>query len=157
MTTANVVYLSPATNVSPNRREEKVETGATILPGMLLEDNGSGEWQVHSTAGGGGDIYVADMNVIEQKSVTEALTAGQNHGAFVPQLGQVYAVILTDGETISKGDPLASAGDGKLVAATTGTATPDVTLFIAEEALSPSGADGRIAARYVNSANKASA
>lgn len=155
MTSANTVFSGPAQEVRPLTREAIIASGETILPGMLVELTSGGEWQVHSTAQGGGDVLIADMNVIEQKAVTEALTAGGNAKAFVPQVGYTYNLILTDGQTIAKGDPLASAGNGKLVAATTGTATPGVTLFIAEEALSPSGADGRIRARYVNSANQA--
>ncbi len=155
MTTANVVYSGPAQDVRPLTRSAQIATGQTILPGMAVELNGSGEFIVHGAAGTVDDMLIADMNVIEQKAVTEALTAGDEAKAFVPQTGYTYNIILTDGETITKGDPLASAGNGKFVAAVTGTATPDVTAFIAEESLSPSGSDGRIRARYVNSANKA--
>lgn len=157
MTTANVVFSGPASEVRPITREAQVAAGQTILPGMLVELTAGGEWQVQSTAGAGGDIYIADMDVIRQKDVTEALTAGDNHKAFVPEVGRTYNLILTDGENVAKGALLAAAGDGKVVEATSGTATPDVALFAAEEALAPSGADGRIRARYIGSAQKASA
>ncbi len=157
MTSANVVFSGPATDVRPITRSAIIATGVTILPGMAVQLNGSGQFILHAAAGTVDDMMIADMNVIEQKAVTAALTALDEAKAFVPQLGQTYNIILTDGETITAGDALASEGNGKFVAATTGTATPDVTAFIAEESLSPSGADGRIRARFVNSANKASA
>jgi len=155
MTTANVVFSGPASKVDPLTRSTTIASGVTVTPGMLVELDGNGEFILHATAGTGNDVLIADMNVVEQKAVTEDLTAGDTAKAFVPEVGCTYNVILTDGETITKGDPLSSSGDGKVVAATTGGATPDVTLFIAEESLSPSGADGRIRARYVNSANVA--
>lgn len=155
MTSANVVFSGPAHEVRPVTRSALIASGQTILPGMAVQLNSSGEFIVHGAAGTVDDMMIADMNVIEQKAVTAALTAGDEAKAFVPRLGETYNIILTDGEDVSAGDALASAGDGKFVAATTGTATPDVTAFIAEEALAPSGADGRIRARFVNSANKA--
>lgn len=157
MTTANVVFSGPATNVRPIKREKQVETGATILPGMLVEDNGSGEWQVHSTAGTGGDLYIADMNIIEQKSVTEALTVGQNSEAFVPEVGHTYNVVLAASQTITVGEALSSNGAGAVASATITGATPDVVLFVAEEAVTTTGATGRIRARYVASGVKATA
>lgn len=155
MTSANTVFSGPASVVDPITRSAKIASGVTVTPGMLVELDSNGEFILHAAAGTGNDVLIADMNVAEQKKVDEDLTSGDTAKAFVPEVGCTYNVILTDGQTIAKGDPLASAGDGKLVAATTGTATPDVTLFVAEESLSPSGSDGRIRARYVNSANKA--
>lgn len=155
MTTANVVFSGPADNVRPLNRSADLASGVTLMPGMLTELNASGEFILHATAGTGGDLYIADMNVIEQKTVNDALTPGDTIKCFVPEIGNTYNVVLADGEDVDVGDPLASGGDGTVVAATTGTATPDVTLFIAEEALAPSGANGRIRARYVNSANVA--
>jgi hypothetical protein len=155
MTSANVVFSGPADKVYPISREKQVASGSTILPGNLVEDNGSGEWQLQSTAGAGGPVYIADMNTIEQKSVTEALTEGQNHKAFVAEVGCTYNVILADGNTISAGDLLSADGSGAVTAATEGTATPDVALFVAEEAVTTSGSTGRIRARFINSALKA--
>ena len=97
------------------------------------------------------------MNVIEQKSVTEALTVGQDHDAFVPEVGHTYNLIVADGETIAVGDLLTSGGDGTVVEATTTGATPDVVLFVAEEAASPSGSTARVRCRYVASGYPATA
>lgn len=157
MTSANVVFSGPASDVAPIKRSKKVESGATILPGMLVEDNGSGEWQVHSTQGSGGDLYVADMNVIEQKKVTEALTAGQTHSALVPEVGRTYNVVLAALQTITAGELLTSDGAGAVETATITGATPDVVLFAAEEAVTTTGSTGRIRARYVASGVPATA
>ncbi len=150
MTTANVVFSGPANKVDPLTREAIVDAGNTILPGMLVELDADSEWQLLSTGGGAKSFYIADKNVIEQKSVSEAWTVGQSHKAFVPEVGCTYNLVLKDGETISEGDALTSeAASGLVVAATLTGATPDTVMFVAEEDLSPSGANGRIRARYV--------
>jgi len=155
MTTANVVFSGPASNTAPIRREAKAT--AASLPGTLVELDASGDFQAHSIAGGGGDLYILDMDVIRQKSVTEAVTVGDDVRAFIPEVGRTYNVILADGEAIIKGDMLASGGDGTVVEATATGATPDVVLFVAEEALTTSGATGRLRVRYVASGVPATA
>ena len=149
MTTANVVFSGPASDVRPLSREAKVKAAQTIAPGDLVEYD-SGEWQVHSTEGQGGDFYIADMNVIEQKPVTEALTAGQNHKAFVPEVGRTYNLRIGASQTIALGTPLTSAGNGLArVALTNGT---EATLFASEEVISTGvGESARERARYLGS------
>ena len=145
MSNLNVVHAGPAANVAPICREAKIKAAQVIYPGYLVEYS-SGEWQVQSTEGQGGDFYIANLNQIEQKNATTALTAGDNAQVFVPQVGDMYVLVLQDGETAVLGSPLTSNGDGTVkVSATDGT---EANLFSAEEALSPSGADGRILARY---------
>ena len=151
MTTANVVFSGPASNVRPISREAKVATGETILPGHLvvLDD---GEWVGNTTQGGAAGFCIADMNVIEQKDVTEALTVGQNAKAFVPEVGCTYNLVLATSQTIAKGAALTTSATAGLVeAATTTGATPDQVPFIAEEAVTTTGATARIRARHVAS------
>lgn len=148
MTTANVVFSGPTTDAMPIKREAKVASGQTILPGALVTLS-SDEFINHATAGQGGDIMVAEMNLIEQKSVTEALTVGQTSEAFVPVPGQTFNLILAASQTITKGEALASNGDGSVKSsATDGTET---VLFIAEEAITTTGATARIRARAASS------
>lgn len=150
MTTANVVFSGPASNVAPLKRSAVIDAGNTILPGMLVNLDADGEFQLLPTGGGASSFFIADMNVIEQKSATEALTIGDMASAFVPEVGCTYNLVLKDGQTIAVGDPLTSeANTGLVVKATLTGATPDTVMFVAEEALSPSGANGRIRARYV--------
>lgn len=150
MTTANVVFSGPAQHVEPLKRSAIIDEGNTILPGMLVNLDADGEFQLLPTAGGAVSFFIADMNTIEQKSVTEALTVGDMAAAFVPEVGCTYNLVLKAGQTIVKGDALTSeANSGLVVKATLTGATPDTVMFVAEEALSPSGANGRIRARYV--------
>lgn len=150
MTTANVVFSGPADKVNPLTRSAVIDAGNTILPGMLVALDADGEFELLTTGGGASSFFIADMNVVEQKSATEALTIGDMAKAFVPEVGCTYNLVLKDGETIAKGDPLTSeAASGLVVEATLTGATPDTIMFVAEEALSPSGANGRIRARYV--------
>jgi len=150
MTTANVVFSGPADKIRPIKRSAVIDAGNTILPGMLVALDADGEWELLTTGGGASDFYIADMNTIEQKAVTEALTIGDTASAFVPEVGCTYNIILKDGEDVAVGDPLTSeASSGLVVGATLTGATPDTVMFVAEEALAPSGANGRIRARYV--------
>ena len=149
MTTANVVFSGPASHVAPITRAADIAAGQTILPGSLVVLS-SGKWVVNTTQGGAAGFCIADMNVVEQQNVTEALTAGDTAKAFVPEVGCTYNLILADGETIAVGAALtSSATGGQVEAATTTGATVDQVLFIAEEAVTTSGATGRIRARHV--------
>lgn len=144
MTTANVVFAGPATSVKPMVREAKIK-GAGMVGGMLTELD-AGEFQAHSTADVGGDIYVIDMDTIGQKLVTDTLTVGQSHPAFVPEVGKSYNLILAAGQVITIGESLSSNGDGSVKSAPTdGTSE---ALFVAEEAVTTTGSTARIQARY---------
>ena len=145
MTTANVVFAGPVETVKPLMREAKIKAGQSLVGGHLVEID-TNEWQAHSTADVGGDFYIIDMDTIGQKLVTATLTAGQSHPAFIPEVGKSYNLILAAGQTVAKGVSLTSDGAGAVkVAATDGT---DEALFTAEEALTTTGATGRIKARY---------
>jgi hypothetical protein len=157
MTTANTVFSGPAHVVDPIKRSAVIASGETLYPGQLVELDSTGEWQEHSTAGTGADLAIIDANVIEQKSVTEALTAGDTASAFIPQVGYTYNLVLAASQTITVGEALTSNGSGEAKSATITGATPDVVLFVAEEAVTTTGATGRIRARYVASGVKATA
>lgn len=157
MTTANVVFSGPAVENKPIYAEKNVAAGQTPAPGALVVDDGSGAWTVHATAGAGGQFYVLDMNILEQKAVTDAYAAGERAGAFYPRDGETYNVILADAQTIDVGDPLTSNADGSVKEATTTGATPDVVLFYAEEAITTSGATDRIRARVATAGFPATA
>jgi hypothetical protein len=149
MTTANVVYSGPASNVDPITRSAAIATGETILPGHLVVLS-SGEWVGNTTQGGAAGICIADMNVIEQKSVTEALTVNDTAKAFVPEIGCTYNVVLATSQTILLGSPLtSSATAGQVEIAVVTGATPDQVLFVAEEAVTTTGATARIRVRAV--------
>lgn len=145
MTTANVVFSGPVEAVKPLMREANIAAGQALVGGNLVEV-ASGEFQAQSTAGQGGDIYVIDMDVIGQKAVGDALTSGQSHAAFIPQVGYSYNVVLAAGQAVAKGVSLTGDGAGAVrVATTDGT---DEALFTADEAVTTVGETGRIRARY---------
>ena len=149
MTTANVVFSGPARNVQPITREAKIAAAQTILPGHLVILS-SGKWAGVTTQGGAPGFCIADMNVIEQKNVSAALTVGDNAKAFVPEVGDTYNLVLADSQTVVVGSALtssATAGEIELAALT--GATVDQVLFIAEEAITTSGATARIRVRHV--------
>lgn len=155
MTTANTVFSGPADVVKPIYEEAPVKAAETILPGHLVLENASGEWINHNAASKGGDYRIANMNIIEQKSATTALTAGDDATAFVPRPGEVYNVVVADGETIAIGDPLVSNGDGTVKEGTTDGF--DDILFYAREAVTTSGSTGRIRARVATATYNATA
>ncbi|MDH5796925.1 MAG: hypothetical protein OEZ19_00030 [Paracoccaceae bacterium] len=158
MTTANVVFSGPADKVRPITRDAPIKTGETILPGHLVALDSNGEWVGVTTQGGAIGFCIADMNVIEQKSATEALTAGDNAKAFVPEVGCTYNLVLATSQTIVKGDAITSSATAGLVEkATTTGATVDEVLFIAEEAVTTTGATARIRVRHVASGVAATA
>lgn len=145
MTTANTVFAGPVEVVKPLMREARIKAGESLVGGMLVELD-AGEWAAHGTADVGGDIYVIDMDTVGQKAVTAALTVGQSHPAFIPQVGYSYNLVLAAGQTVALGASLSSNGAGAVkVAATTGVSE---ALFVADEALTTTGATGRIRARY---------
>jgi len=154
MTTANTVFSGPANDVSPLKKSAIIDAGNTIYPGMLVALDADGEFELLGTSGYGADFYIADMNVAEQKSATDALTIGDTASAFIPQVGCTYNLVLADGQDVAVGANLTSGGDGTVVEATVSGATPDTIMFVAEEALAPSGANGRIRARYVGTGVK---
>jgi hypothetical protein len=146
MTTANVVFSGPATKRDPITRSKLIASGQTILPGHLVVLNGSGEFVANTTQGVVEGVMIADMNVIEQKSVTEALTAGDMAKAFVPEVGCTYNLVLAASQTIAEGDGLTpDATAGQVEAAASG----DEVMFVAEEAVTTTGATGRIRVRCV--------
>lgn len=145
MTSANVVFAGPVQVTRPLMSEAVIKTGETLVGGMLVALS-SGEWVAHGTADVGGDVYVIDMDTVGQKGVAEALTAEQSHPAFVPEIGHFYNVVLAAAQTIAKGASLSSDGAGAVkAAATDGTSE---ALFVADEAVTTTGATGRIRVRY---------
>lgn len=145
MTTANTVFAGPVEAVKPLMREAKIATGQTLVAGMLVELT-NGQWTAHDAAGVGGDICIIDMDTIGQQAVGDALTVGQSHAAFIPQVGYSYNLVLAASQTVAKGASLTSNGAGAVrLTVTTGAEEP---LFVADEAVTTAGATGRIRVRY---------
>ena len=145
MTNANTVFAGPVEVVKPLMREARIKSGETLVGGMLVALD-AGEWEAHGTADAGGDIYVIDMDTVGQKAVTAALTVGQSHPSFIPQVGYSYNLVLAASQTITIGEALSSNGAGAVKSAAVDGSSE--ALFVAEEDLTTTGATGRIKARY---------
>ena len=155
----NVIFSAAVGKVCPSQEEAKIGNGESILPGYVVTKNPTGKFIAHDVAGAGGDWFVADLDSIGQGDATTALTVGDTVQAFIPVPGDFYNVVVAASQNITqKGLALASNGDGTLKLATTGTATPDVTLFLADEVINTSGTAQLVRVRVASSsANKASA
>jgi len=153
MTTANVVFSGPADVVKPTVKEFVVASGETILPGMLCEVDGSGNAITHNVSGQGGYYFVADVNFIEQKDVTDALTIGGTGQFFYPRPGETYNLVLAASETITVGEALTSNAAGA-VRSSLLTGAEEI-LFYAEEAITTTGSTGRVRARVATAGRNA--
>jgi hypothetical protein len=144
MTTANTVFAGPVEVVRPLMAEAVIKAGETLVGGMLVKLD-AGEFAA-ADADVGGDVKIIDMDTIGQKAVGATLTVGQTHPAFIPQVGYKYNLVLAASQTIAKGASLTSSGAGAVKAdAGDGSTEP---LFVADEAVTTTGATGRIRAIY---------
>lgn len=151
MTSSNVVDLSG------NSIQVEGTVGAVaVTPGMLV-DYASDLVIAHGTAGGQAQRLFVRENEFVGKGVTDNIAIGDTvQLAYFPPGGLVNSILQED-EVIVKGDAVESNGDGtlrkhvpqNLNLAATGTVNIIVDQIVgyADEALSPTGADGRLAVR----------
>jgi hypothetical protein len=141
----NTIILKPVDSIG-QYEEGRIATGATILPGMLIELTAAGTLQPHSAAGGAGECLIAIEDALigglsGQGTVNEARTAGQLIRYCKPKPGDEALVrIPPSAAAIVIGDDLVSNGDGKFKK----TAGATNTVF------------GQCRQAYDNSANAAS-
>lgn len=119
-------------------RREAV-AGGTITPGMLLGFSG-GEVVAHAVADGPAQPAFALEYDLTGRGISDNYADGDQvlYGVF-PEGARVYA-ILASGQNVGVDALLASAGDGRLKAATTG----DNVIARALEAVNASGGAARI-------------
>ena len=87
---------------------------AAITPGMLIEYTSAGKVQKHSSAGQNQIQMFALEDELQGKDIDDDYAAAAVVQVWIPGRGdQVYA-LLKDGENVSIGDLLESAGDGYL-------------------------------------------
>lgn len=95
-------------------QQNKKASGA-ITPGHLVELFGTvGSIRVHATAGGNAFPMFALESELEGEEISHALTSGEQIEVWTPHRGDVVNALLKNGENISEGDFLESAGDGTL-------------------------------------------
>ena len=94
---------------------EEYEAGGTITPGMLLKMNSNGKVVAHDSAGGNVNVVMFALeNALEGKGIGDNYSSGDRVQVWIPYRGDEVYAILKDGENVSVGDPLESAGDGSL-------------------------------------------
>src|SRR6056297_3296955 len=93
---------------------EEYEAAAAITPGYLIEMTSAGKVQAHSSAGQNMIHMFALEDEHQGNGISDAYSSGDQVQCWIPQRGdQVYA-LLDDGESVTKGDFLESAGNGNL-------------------------------------------
>lgn len=134
---------------------EEIVAGGTITPGMLLELNSSDAVVAHNSAGENQLPMFALEDELQGKEITDNYASADKVQVWIPGRGdQVYA-LLADGQNVSIGDFLESAGDGTLQAhAADSAAVPTQAIVgVALEALdlsaSANTAAGRIVVRII--------
>lgn len=122
---------------------KEAPAGAAITPGHLIVFSGATNVIVHASAAGVARVAFALENDLVGGAIGDAYDTGDTvqYGVFSPG-AEIYA-LLAHGENISKGDALASAGDGTLQAHT-GDASHSVVAFAMEALNNTTGAAARI-------------
>lgn len=139
MATAKTIGLK-----APGVREEFTASEA-ITPGHLVEFGGSNEIQKHSTAGGEiGAVKIAVENDVVGDDVDTDYVSGEQTQVDAPHGGAVYMLRLANGENVTRGTALESAGDGTVQAAGTASSSAAHAGIVgeADEDLDMSGSSG---------------
>jgi hypothetical protein len=93
--------------------EEYVAAG-TITPGMVVEYTSAGKVQAHSSAGQNVIPMIATEDELQGNDIDDDYSADDQVFCWIPQRGAQALLIVNNGEDISKGDLLESAGNGKV-------------------------------------------
>lgn len=87
---------------------------AAIMPGMLIELITAGTVRAHATAAGNVAKMFALEDELQGNGIDTAYAAADRVQCWNPVPGEEVFAILSDGETVVKGDFLSSNGDGYL-------------------------------------------
>lgn len=93
---------------------EEYKAHEVITPGELLELNSDKEVLPHATAGGNVLAMFALEDELQGKDIDDDYVTGDQVQVWVTVRGEEVYAILKDGENVSIGDFLESAGDGLL-------------------------------------------
>ncbi len=99
------------------RREEAVAGAAGLYPGMLVKLNSSGQVVVHDDEGGFAERCFVLEDVLQGKTKSDVYTINDIVSLHLALPGDEVQGLIEDGQNISVGDQLISAGNGKLKAA----------------------------------------
>jgi len=132
----NTIYLG-----GPRTEIGDIAAGEAITPGMLIERyNSSGTMLLrkHSVSGGAGAMFATEQNMLN-RGVNDDYNVGDLVEATMGAPGTKWQAIIASGASITQGDKLESAGNGKLKAYSAG-----LTAFTALETKTGVLADTRI-------------
>lgn len=123
---------------------EEANAAAAITPGHLIEFTSAGKVQAHSTAGGKALTMFALEDELQGKGISEAYSTDNPVQCWVAGRGDMVYALLDNGESVTAGDFLESAGNGNLQAITSGT-----PIAQAVETVNASGGTARIVVRIL--------
>jgi hypothetical protein len=119
--------------------EERDAGAAGILPGMLMQVDTDGDVIVHATEGGRAEVLVALEDSLQGNTVDDAYTVDNPVRLMIFRPGEEFLGLLEANQTISIGEGLISAGNGKLKSATDSGLTIASIVAYAMEELDTSG------------------
>jgi len=93
---------------------EEMVAAEALYPGHLLEPNSAGNVQKHSSAGGNLIPMFATENELQGNGIDDVYSSDDQVFVWIPTRGDQVQAVLKDGESVSMGDFLESAGDGTL-------------------------------------------
>ena len=102
------------------RQEENVAAEAGIYPGMLLTLDSANKVAIHADEGGalGGEAIFAVEDALQGKTIDDVYAISTIVTTVIPNKGSVINALIEDGQDISIGDKMISAGNGKLKVST---------------------------------------
>lgn len=124
--------------------EGSVATGATINPGMVVEESSADTYQPHSTAGAFARKLFAFERAQIGNGIDEDIGEDEQFQIMACKSGMKVLSWLADGQNVSIGAALESDGAGGLQAQGTGSAPNDVIAYAREALNNTSGSQSRI-------------
>lgn len=106
-----VMFNTVTLKGSPIRKEGVAS--APIVPGQLVEFGGDNDLRPHSTAGGNARKAFA-VEWTPDKEINDPYQTGEQVMYVVAASGDEVYALLDAGQSVTKGDPLESAGNGNL-------------------------------------------
>ncbi len=100
----------------PYTHEEYVAGEAGIYPGMLLKLMSDDTVDIHDDENGRAEAMFAEEDALQGKTVTQVYTVDNICSVILPMVGCEIRALIQDGQDISIGERLVSAGDGTLKA-----------------------------------------
>lgn len=126
-------------HLSGSWRAHELPAAGTLKPGMLVQENSSGNVEAHSTAGGFAERMFVQEDALQGKTISDTYAAGDRVSLAIEQRGSMIQALLLAGSNYTVGTKLISDSAGRLKP-TTGTPDDTIGIVITALDLSASGA-----------------